>query len=149
VVVTAAGNTIPVALDLSFRLNRFSVKSFASAIEEQCVNYVSNSGKDDLLVAISKSGMTVRILQIIDYAKKHGLKVLAITGDEDSSMARQADCVVNSGGSNTVFSNIQNGLETHIGEHLVIDALLIVLDGLQTDQDRKEEAEFEIASWKV
>ena len=149
VIVSAAGNTNPVALDLAFRLNRFHVRAFSSLVEEECVNYVSNSGVGDLLIAVSKSGMTVRTLQIAEYAKKNGLKLVAITGDECSTLAQRADYVVFSGSNNTMLSTIQHGLETHLGEHLVVDALLIVLNGLIAETGSKEDAELEVSSWKI
>ena len=47
--------------------------------------------KDDLVLAVSKSGETAEILQLLNVAKRLGLPVLAMSGDRDSTLAQCAD----------------------------------------------------------
>jgi arabinose-5-phosphate isomerase len=47
--------------------------------------------RDDLVLAISKSGETTEILQILNVAKRLGLPVVAIAGDRASTLAQYAD----------------------------------------------------------
>jgi arabinose-5-phosphate isomerase len=47
--------------------------------------------KDDLVLALSKSGETAEILQLLNVAKRLGLRVIAMAGDRDSSLAQYAD----------------------------------------------------------
>ncbi len=47
--------------------------------------------KDDLVVAVSKSGETAEILQLLNVAKRLGLPVIAMAGDRDSKLAQFAD----------------------------------------------------------
>lgn len=46
---------------------------------------------DDLVLAISKSGETAEVLQILNVAKRAGLPVIAMAGDRDSTLAQFAD----------------------------------------------------------
>jgi len=47
--------------------------------------------KEDLMLALSKSGETAEILQLLNVAKRLGLHVIAMAGDSDSSLAQYAD----------------------------------------------------------
>jgi arabinose-5-phosphate isomerase len=47
--------------------------------------------RDDLILAVSKSGETAEILQVLNVSKRFGLQVIAIAGDRDSTLAQYAD----------------------------------------------------------
>jgi len=51
----------------------------------------------DIVLAISNSGETEEILTILPIIKRMGVKLIALTGGLQSSLARQADAVLNSG----------------------------------------------------
>ena len=51
-------------------------------------------GKEDIVLAISKSGETDEILQILNISKRLGLPVIAMAGERDSSLARFADVYI-------------------------------------------------------
>ncbi len=50
--------------------------------------------KDDVLLAISYSGETREILDLLDFVKRIGIKLIAITGDKNSRLARYSDVVL-------------------------------------------------------
>ena len=47
--------------------------------------------KDDLVLAVSKSGETAEIIQLLNVAKRLGLRVIAMAGERDSTLAQYAD----------------------------------------------------------
>jgi arabinose-5-phosphate isomerase len=47
--------------------------------------------RDDLVLAVSKSGETAEILQVLNVSKRLGLPFIAMAGERDSSLARYAD----------------------------------------------------------
>jgi arabinose-5-phosphate isomerase len=51
----------------------------------------------DIVLAISNSGETEEILTILPIIKRMGVKLIALTGGLESSLARQADAVLNAG----------------------------------------------------
>jgi arabinose-5-phosphate isomerase len=53
--------------------------------------------REDLVLAISKSGETAEILQVLNVAKRLGLPVVAMVGNPDSTMARYADVFLDVG----------------------------------------------------
>jgi arabinose-5-phosphate isomerase len=48
-------------------------------------------GREDVVLAISKSGETPEILQTLNIIKRLGLPIVALTGNPDSTLARYAD----------------------------------------------------------
>jgi arabinose-5-phosphate isomerase len=53
--------------------------------------------RDDMVLAISKSGETDEILQVVNVAKRLGLPVVAMTGNSESTLARYADVFLDVG----------------------------------------------------
>jgi arabinose-5-phosphate isomerase len=53
--------------------------------------------KDDVVLAISNSGETAEIVQLVPELRKIGACIIAITGSRESSLARHADVVLNLG----------------------------------------------------
>ncbi len=51
----------------------------------------------DVVLAISNSGETTEILTILPLIKRMGVKLIALTGNPDSTLARQADAHINVG----------------------------------------------------
>ena len=51
---------------------------------------------DDVLIALSNSGESNELLNILPYVKRRGAKVIAITGNPQSSLALDADAHLNS-----------------------------------------------------
>lgn len=150
VLVCASGNTLPVALDMSFRLNRFNIESYSSTVFENVFNYISNSGHDDVLVAISKSGATNLVFEEVSFAKHVGMRVIAITGDFDSRLGKAADLVILSDKADGGLVSVQNGLQSHVTDFCIVDAIMYGLIGVAqpSDFDSSKAAEFELAGLK-
>lgn len=89
--VVAVGNTTPVALDFAFKLNQLGIPAVAGTIWESQVAYTFNLTKEDVVVVISNSGTSRRLVTLINGAKENGCKVIAITNNPDSPVARVSD----------------------------------------------------------
>lgn len=53
--------------------------------------------RDDVVIAISNSGETPEILNILPLVKRFGLPMIAMTGNMNSTLSRQSDAVLNVG----------------------------------------------------
>ncbi|MBI5643873.1 MAG: KpsF/GutQ family sugar-phosphate isomerase [Deltaproteobacteria bacterium] len=53
--------------------------------------------KNDILIAISNSGETEEIIKIVPVVKRMGVKMIAMTGKKNSTLARYADCALDVG----------------------------------------------------
>lgn len=51
--------------------------------------------KDDVVIGISQSGRSDELLRTLPYLKRHGIKLIAMTGDRQSPLAEHADAVIN------------------------------------------------------
>ena len=56
--------------------------------------------KNDLLILISNSGETNELIRLLKYANKIGIKSIAITGEQDSTLNKKVTCSLNSGVEN-------------------------------------------------
>ena len=53
--------------------------------------------EDDVIVAVSNSGETDEILKLLSHFKLHGIKLIVMTGNPDSTLAKAGDVVLNVG----------------------------------------------------
>ena len=54
-------------------------------------------GRDDVAIVLSKSGASDELFGLLNHLKRLGVALIAITGDADSALARQADVVLDAG----------------------------------------------------
>jgi arabinose-5-phosphate isomerase len=54
-------------------------------------------GPDDAAILISKSGETAELFPLLEQLKLHGVRVMALTGERTSTLARHADVVLDAG----------------------------------------------------
>lgn len=50
--------------------------------------------KEDMLIAISYSGETRELVDLLDYVKRAGIKLISITGDKNSKLGKYSDIVL-------------------------------------------------------
>ena len=86
------------------------------------MNHINLADKEDILIAISKSGETEQIVQGMEFGKNKGLKSIAITSSMHSTVAGLADYVLLTSGQEELFNNYK-GFQ-HLNETAVIDALI-------------------------
>lgn len=127
IVIAAAGNTLPLAYDLEFRLNRLGLKAFSSNSNDRLLNYVSNLSSRDLLINISKSGLSKNIIQISEIAIKNNVNQICITSELNSDISEKADITIFSGKLYNDVNDSYNGLASHLGEHFINDLLVTYL----------------------
>jgi arabinose-5-phosphate isomerase len=53
--------------------------------------------EDDVIIAVSNSGETDEILKLLSHFKLHGIKLIVMTGNPDSTLAKAGDVVLNVG----------------------------------------------------
>lgn len=131
--IIAIGNTTPIALDLSFRLSRFGIQSFSSSISEYYINNISLGCKEDVVIAISGSGTSKQVLQAADVAKDIGMKIISITTDSDSPLARTSDYILSSHEEHPLFNETKEPL-SHLCSMAICDALLYAVKTFSINQ---------------
>lgn len=118
----ATGNTIPVALDASYRFNVAGIRSYAASVHEYMLAYVNLAREKDIVLAISQSGSSKAVLTYVKLANEHGVTTIGITGHSRSPLSAEAKhCIftpANEGSYMEVFRS------SKLCENTVIDLLL-------------------------
>ena len=89
--LVAVGNTIPVALDAAFKFNQLGIPAATGTILETQTAYAFNLGKKDVIIAISNSGVSRRLIRILEGAYGNGVTVISITNNPESPVAKLSD----------------------------------------------------------
>ena len=87
VLMAAVGNTIPVAMDGAYKLNQIGIRAMSTPIWETELVYSYNLTDKDVVVAISNSGESTGVIQILEAAKSRGAVAISITNNARSSVA--------------------------------------------------------------
>jgi RpiR family transcriptional regulator, carbohydrate utilization regulator len=123
--VIAAGDTGTLAQHMGFLLGRVGIKATQSGIADYYINTINLASKEDVLIAISKSGITKNVIKGVELAKEKGLKIIAITCYVNSRLAEAADYVLLAQGDSTRFDYYKD--YNHLNVLAVIEALLDLL----------------------
>lgn len=149
ILICAAGNTMPIAHDLDFRLNRLGINAYTSNSIEKLLNYASNLTKEDLIINISKSGLSKSILKISDIANRNNVKQVCISSDVNSSLSENSEFTICSGRLFNDVNDSHNGLETHIGEYIINDLIIAFMISIEMNNNefiKSQELEFKFFS---
>lgn len=87
----AVGNTIPVALDGTYKFNQIGIPTVSNTIWETQLAYAYNLTNKDVVIAISNSGASKRLLTAIKVANEKSATTIAITNNECSPIAKASD----------------------------------------------------------
>ena len=90
----AVGNTIPVAMDAAFKFNQLGLRCITSEIPEKQAAFALTLTPADVLLVISYSGKSRRLMQTVQTARHNGTPVILITNDRSSPLAQLADYVL-------------------------------------------------------
>lgn len=148
VLFSAVGNTIPIALDGSYKFNQLGIRSFTATVWESQMAFAKGLGKKDILIAISDSGESKNIISIAKIAKKAGAKIIAITGKKNSSLSEFSDYVIETFSREQIFHNWISF--TRVSAMSIIDFMFLML--LNSDKlylNRVTEHEENISDNKV
>jgi arabinose-5-phosphate isomerase len=97
VVTTGIGKPGFIAQKLSATLASTGVPSLYLHPAEAAHGDLGRVAKDDVVVALSNSGMTEELVRLVPSLKRLGAKLVVITSDEKSALARAADVALTIG----------------------------------------------------
>ena len=94
VVFTGMGKSGIIARKIAATMASTGTPSFFLHPAEGVHGDLGMIAKGDVVVAISNSGKTKEVLEVIPVVKRLGLKLIAMTGDVNSELAKRADVVL-------------------------------------------------------
>jgi arabinose-5-phosphate isomerase len=94
VIVTGMGKAGIIGQKFSATLSSTGTSSFWLHAAEAVHGDLGSVREDDVVVVLSYSGETDEVSNLIPFIKKIGSKIIAVTGNENSSLARYCDSLV-------------------------------------------------------
>lgn len=146
--VVAVGNTIPVAMDCMFKFNELGVPTTTNTVWENQVGYLYSLGKNDVLIAISNSGESTKVLQMVEVACQQGVTTIGITNNKNSAIGRTCQYHIQTSTREKVFMN--EYCFSRISASTVIEVLYLFLaNDIKDGYERTRKIEEFIASEKI
>ena len=124
-------NTIPIALDGSYKFNQLGIPAVGSTIWETQEAYARTMRKGDVMIAVSASGASRHLLNMANIAKENGVKVVAITNQAKSPLAEASDYTLVTATREQVFHDQVSF--TRMAAMAVIDSLFLLLFSTKWD----------------
>jgi DNA-binding MurR/RpiR family transcriptional regulator len=87
----ASGNSIPIAMDLHFRLTKIGLSSRFSIDPTMQEMYASLTTSEDAAVGISHTGSSKDTVYALELAKQRGARTICITNHSDAPLTRHGD----------------------------------------------------------
>ena len=94
VVVSGVGKNLHVAEKMSAIFASTGVNSIVLNPVQAMHGDLGMTGPDDVLLALSFSGESEEVVRLIPAVRRHGLKVVALVGNPESTLAKLADVVL-------------------------------------------------------
>lgn len=114
-----------VAMDLQLKLNRQGKAAVAWRDAHTALTSVSLLNPGDCLVAISHSGTTLDVVEVIQEFKERGIKIILITNAIRSPATALADVVLHTSARETTFRS--GATSSRIAQLTVVDCLCVAL----------------------
>ncbi len=130
--IVAAGNTTPLARYMGFRFGRLGIRSTYHELPEYYLNDIVLADPEDVVLAISQSGMSKQVLKAMELAKERKLTTIAIVGYEQSPMSKLADYLLPAVVPEQVFDYTKT--HSHLYEMAAIDVLF---DQIMSDREKQ------------
>ncbi len=86
-----SGTTGGAAAQMAYYLRKYGSITVTSLIGAEATEYFDLIGRGDLVIALSQSGETADVLEVLEYVKKKGAKIASYVNMPGSMMTRMSD----------------------------------------------------------
>ncbi|RHO19453.1 MurR/RpiR family transcriptional regulator [Amedibacterium intestinale] len=153
--IVGVGNTVPIVMDLGFRLERNGIRCMYNSVPELFYNHISLAGNNDIVIAFSRTGASTQVVRAVEYAREKGMKIIVVTGELNKQLVDKADCVIHIKEKRTVNSYITKP-DSHLLEYAINDVLVMMVKNLselyesdRLDEIREENVERLLSEFKL
>ncbi|RRG05615.1 MAG: MurR/RpiR family transcriptional regulator [Lactobacillus sp.] len=132
--VAAAGNTITIAENASYKLWQAGYRAAAPSSTDGAVQLSLQLTNRDCLVVLSSSGYSKRLIPVMDNANDAGASIIIITSNDSSDLAKRADLVIRTATRDRMLSDLhfsQNSI------NFIIEVLFLFLSHESQDVSEK------------
>ena len=127
----AMGNTIPIALDGAYKFEQLGLQAISFPIWESQEAFARTLKKGDMLIAISASGESRKLLDIVKIAREKGALIVAITNQHTSALAEASDYLLLTATRENVFHSQISF--TRMAAMALIDSMFLFLFSTKRD----------------
>lgn len=110
-----------IAQDSNYKFMRIGINSVCYQDTHTMIMMSALSGENEVIFAISHSGETGEIIKAVNIAKENGTNVIAITENENSTLAKLADISLSYISSETLFES--GGVSSKLAQIFIIDLI--------------------------
>lgn len=130
--VLGVRSSAPLASYLGYYLNLFfgNVHVTLTNSISETFEQILKISPEDCMIGISFPRYSKRTVKAMEYAKKQGAGVVAVTDNDESPIAANADCVLKA------YSSMESFVDSLVGPMSLMNALIIAIS-----RQRKEEVE--------
>ena len=94
VLITGVGNTINMGANAAFKLSQVGVRAICPSSTEAMASTATNLTENDVLLVISTSGYSKRLVNIFDFAEDSNTPIVMITDNPDTPLAKRATHII-------------------------------------------------------
>ena len=127
----AVGNTIPVALDGAYKFNQMGISSVANTIWETQLAFTYTLTEKDVVIAISNSGSSKKLLTLMDIANEKNATTISITNHYKSPLANKSKYQINTATREKLF--LDEFSFSRVSAMTVIEVLYLLLTAEKRD----------------
>jgi DNA-binding MurR/RpiR family transcriptional regulator len=131
VLFAAVGNTVPVAMDGAYKLNQIGISAVSTPVWETQLAYSYNLSPDDVVIAISNSGESTGIINILEAAKQKKATTISITNSEKSTIAKISDYHITTATREKLF--LDEYRFSRVSATMVIEVLYLFLTSMRKE----------------
>ena len=131
VLFAAVGNTVPVAMDGAYKLNQIGISAVSTPVWETQLAYRYNLSPDDVVIAISNSGESTGVINILEAAKQKKATTISITNSEKSTIAKISDYHITTATREKLF--LDEYRFSRVSATMVIEVLYLFLTSMRKE----------------
>ena len=131
IMLFASGNSIPIAMDLSFRLTKIGLTSRFAIDPTTQEMHASLASPEDVAVGISHTGSSKDTVYAIELAKQRGARTVCVTNHSDSPLTRLSDLRLIAATRASHFR--EERLDSNLGSLALTEALYVGLCVARSD----------------
>lgn len=131
VLFAAVGNTVPVAMDGAYKLNQIGISAVSTPVWETQLAYSYNLSPDDIVIAISNSGESTGVINILEAAKQKKATTISITNSEKSTIAKISDYHITTATREKLF--LDEYRFSRVSATMVIEVLYLFLTSMRKE----------------
>lgn len=131
VLFAAVGNTVPVAMDGAYKLNQIGISAVSTPVWETQLAYSYTLSPDDVVIAISNSGESTGVINILEAAKQKKATTISITNSEKSTIAKTSDYHITTATREKLF--LDGYRFSRVSATMVIEVLYLFLTSMRKE----------------